>query len=131
MGSHARGIRRVENEAAFERAFAATKIEASVVLNDDSIIIEKAIIGAKHIEIPVLRDKGGRVLTFPELDCSIQRNYLKIVAETPSSVLDDKTRKIVKEAAAKLAEGVSLVGLATFEFLVNKEGAFFLEVTPV
>jgi len=56
-GSHARGIRRVENEAAFERAFAATKIEASVVLNDDSIIIEKAIIGAKHIEIRFLGTK--------------------------------------------------------------------------
>jgi acetyl-CoA carboxylase, biotin carboxylase subunit len=129
-GSHARGIRRVDAEDGIEKAFASAKIEAGITLTDDSVLVEKVISNAKHIEVPVLRDKGGRVLVLPELDCSIQRRYLKIFAETPAPTLDDKTRKTIKEQAAKLAEGISLAGLASFEFLVNKDGAFFLEVNP-
>ncbi len=129
-GSHARGIRRVESEDAIDKAFVATKIEAGVTQADDSLLMEKVVLNAKHIEVSVLRDKGGRILTLPELDCSIQRRYLKIVAETPAPGIDDKTRKIIKDAAAKLAEGINLVGLASFEFLVNKDGVFFLEVNP-
>ncbi len=129
-GSHARGIRRVESEDGIEKAFAASKIEAGITLSDDSLLIEKGVEKAKHIEVSVLRDNGGHVLTLPELDCSIQRGYLKIFAETPAPTIDDKTRKIIKESAAKLAEGISLIGLASFEFLVNNDGVFFLEVNP-
>lgn len=129
-GSHARGIRRVETEAALDKAFSASKIEAGVTLQDDSLLMEKVVPQAKHIEVSVLRDKEGRVLVLPELDCSIQRKYLKIFAETPAPSIDDKTRKIIKENAAKLAEGINLVGLASFEFLVNKDGVLFLEVNP-
>ena len=99
-GSHARGIRRVESEDGIEKAFAASKIEAGITLSDDSLLIEKGVEKAKHIEVSVLRDNGGHVLTLPELDCSIQRGYLKIFAETPAPTIDDKTRKIIKETGA-------------------------------
>ncbi|MCX6113311.1 MAG: ATP-grasp domain-containing protein [Proteobacteria bacterium] len=129
-GSHARGIRRVESEDGLEKALAASKIEAGITLSNDSLLIEKGVEKAKNIEVSVLRDNSGHILILPEVDCSIQRGYLKIVAETPAPTMDDKTRKTIKEAAAKLAEGIGLIGLASFEFLVNKDGIFFLEVNP-
>lgn len=129
-GTHARGIRRVDAEAGFEKAFVATQIESSVVLNDNSLIIEKAIDGAKHIEVPVIRDKSGKILCLPELDCSIQRRYLKIVAETPAPSLDDNTRKKIKDWSEKLADSLGLIGLATFEFLLKGKDVYFLEVNP-
>jgi acetyl-CoA carboxylase, biotin carboxylase subunit len=129
-GLHGRGLRRVEDAEAFEQAFSATKLEASIVLDDDSVLIEQALDGAKHIEVPVLRDKKGHVLALPELDCSVQRLYTKIVAETPSSSISEKTRTCLRESASKIAKGIELVGLATFEFLVKGEDVYFLEITP-
>ncbi len=129
-GLHGRGVRRVEDPKLLGQAFSATKLEASIVLDNDLILIEKALDGAKHIEVPVLRDKLGHVLALPELDCSIQRFYTKIVAETPASSINEKTRDLLRTSASKIAEKIDLVGLATFEFLVNDEDVYFLEMTP-
>ncbi len=129
-GTHARGIRRVDSEAGFEKAFIATQIESNVVLNDNTLVIEKAIEGAKHIEVTVLRDKGGRMLCLPEIDCSIQRRYLKIAAETPAPSISDPVRKKVRDWSEKLAVSLNLTGLATFEYLVKGNDVFFLEVNP-
>ncbi len=129
-GMHARGVRRVDDPKGFEKAFLATQIEGNVLLNDSSVLVERALVNSRHIEVPVLRDKMGRVLCLPELDCSIQRNYHKIVAETPAPNLDEKLRKEIKESAAKLASELNVEGLASFEFLVKDGVAYFLEVNP-
>ncbi|MFH1223605.1 MAG: biotin carboxylase N-terminal domain-containing protein [Pseudomonadota bacterium] len=129
-GNHAKGIRRVEAEANLERAFSATQIESHIAFNDDNVVVEKALTGAKHIEVPVLRDKKGNILCLPELDCSIQRRYLKICSETPAPTLIDKQRKYIKDSASKLAEHLGLCGLATFEFLVQDNEIYFMEVNP-
>ncbi len=129
-GTHARGLRRIDNEAGFEKAFLATQIESNVVLNDNSLILEKYIEGAKHIEVPILRDKGGRVLCLPELDCSIQRRYLKIMAETPAANINDELRKKLKEYSIKLAEALNFIGLGTFEYLVKGQNLYLLEINP-
>ena len=129
-GTHARGVRRIDEEAGFEKGFLATQIEGNVILNDSSVVVEKALTSSRHIEVPVLRDKSGKVLCLPEIDCSIQRRYLKIVAETPAPNLDDKLRNEIKASACKLAEELKLEGLATFEFLVKGNEVFFLEVNP-
>jgi len=129
-GTHAKGVRRIDDEAGFEKAFSATQIEAQITFNDDTIVVEKALAGAKNIEVPVLRDKKGKVLCLPELDCSIQRRYLKIFAETPAPTLDDRQRRYIKDSASKLAELLDLHGLASFEFLVKDGEIYFLEVNP-
>jgi acetyl/propionyl-CoA carboxylase alpha subunit len=129
-GMHTRGVRRIDGEKNFEKGFLATQIEGSVLLNDNTVLVEKALLDARHIEVPVLRDKVGRVLCLPELDCSIQRRYHKIVAETPAPNLDDKLRKEIKASATKLANELNVEGLASFEFLVKDGVAYFLEVNP-
>jgi acetyl-CoA carboxylase biotin carboxylase subunit len=129
-GLHGRGVRRVEDASALEQAFSATKLEASLSLDSDVVLMEKALEGAKHIEVPVLRDKAGHILALPELDCSVQRLYTKIVAETPSNSISEKTRTYLRASASKMAQGIDLIGLATFEFLVIGEDAYFLEITP-
>ncbi len=129
-GTHARGIRKVDNEAGFEKAFIATQIESTVVLNDNSLIIEKALSGAKHIEVPILRDKGGRILCLPELDGSVQRRYLKIMSETPAPGISDDVRKKLKDWSEKLVASLNFVGLASFEYLVKDGVVYFLEVNP-
>jgi len=129
-GMHARGVRRIDDESGLEKGFLATQIEGNVLLNDNNVIIEKALVGARHIEVPVLRDKKGNVLSLPEIDCSIQRRYHKIFAETPAPNLDEKLRKDIKDSAAKLAAELKVEGLATFEFLIQGGVAYFLEVSP-
>ena len=129
-GMHARGIRRIDNEAVFEKGFLATQIEGNVLLDDNNVIVEKALLNARHIEVPVLRDKGGRTLCLPEIDCSIQRRYHKIVAETPAPNLDDKLRTEIKDSATRLASELKVEGIASFEFLVQNNVAYFLEVSP-
>jgi len=129
-GMHTRGIRRIDDEAGFEKGFFATQIEGNVLLNDNTVIVEKALVASRQIDVPVLRDKGGRVLCLPEMDCSIQRRYHKIFAETPAPNLNDKLRKTIKASAVKLAEELKLEGLATFEYLVKDGEAYFLEVNP-
>lgn len=129
-GLHGKGVRRIEDPKMLDQAFSATKLEAGLTLDSDAVLMEKALDGAKHIEVPVLRDKAGHVLALPELDCSVQRLYTKIVAETPSSSISEGTRTYLRESASKIAEGMGLIGLATFEFLVIGEDAYFLEITP-
>lgn len=129
-GMHARGVRKIDDEHGFEKGFLATQIEGTVVLNDNNVIVEKALVGARHIEVPVLRDKKGNVLCLPEIDCSIQRKYHKIFAETPAPNFDEKIRKEIKDSATKLATELKVEGLSTFEFLVQNNVAYFLEVSP-
>ena len=127
-GKHGKGVRRVDRVELLEKAFVATQIEAKVAFGDNSIIVEKAIEGARHIEIPVLRDKKGNLLVLPDIDCSIQRRYQKILAESPAASLDDRVRKYLKTSAAAIAEKINLQGVATFEFLVAESNQiYFLE----
>lgn len=129
-GNHARGLRRLDNEAALEKGFVATQIEGNVNFGHNEVLIEKALVSARHIEVPVLRDKQGNISCLPELDCSIQRRYLKIFAESPAPNFSEELRTQIKDSAKKLAEALKLEGLATFEFLLKDGVLYFLEVNP-
>ena len=76
-----------------EKSINAAKIESKKSFNDDTIYIEKFINKSKHIEIQILADQYGNVLTLGERDCSIQRKHQKLIEECPSTVLSEQTKK--------------------------------------
>src|SRR5881227_3045595 len=107
--------------AAFERASA----EALAAFGDGRIYLEKLISPARHVEIQVLCDAGGGVLTLGERECSIQRRHQKLIEESPSPALDADTREAMEGAAERAARAISYRNAGTFEFLLGPDEAFY------
>lgn len=123
-GGGGRGMRVVHTEEELERAVQQAQEEARAAFGNPAVYLEKYIEEPKHIEIQVLGD-GERVVHLWERDCSIQRRHQKLLEEAPS-VLPLETRRAIAEAARRLAEHVGYVSAGTLEFLVDKEGNFYL-----
>ncbi len=124
-GGGGKGIRLVYNETEFENNYNIVKQEAKSSFNDDEIYIEKFIENPRHVEIQILADEYGNVIHLGERDCSIQRNNQKIIEETPSTVLDEKLRNKMGEAAVKVAKIAKYTSCSTVEFLVDKNKNFY------
>ena len=92
-GGGGKGMRLVESEDELEGAFAAASAEAEAAFGDGSVYVEKLVSPARHVEIQVLCDSEGGVLTLGERECSIQRRHQKLVEESPSTALDPTTRE--------------------------------------
>ena len=107
------------------RESAAASAEADAAFGDGSLYVEKALVPARHVEIQVLADGRGGVLTLGERECSIQRRHQKLVEESPSPALTPDTREAMEAAAERacLATGYSNAG--TLEFLLGADGAFY------
>jgi acetyl/propionyl-CoA carboxylase alpha subunit len=128
-GGGGRGMRRVENEADLADAIAAGRREAKASFGDDRMILERAVFPARHIEIQMIGDRHGRVVSLHERECSVQRRHQKVLEEAPSAVVDEDLRRRMGEAAVRLAERVGYDNAGTCEFLLDEEGRFyFLEV---
>src|SRR5213592_3974593 len=96
---------------------------------DDRVYIEKAIVRPRHIEVQVLGDTHGHVVHLYERECSIQRRHQKVIEESPSTAIDQKTREEMGRVAVAAARAVNYVGAGTIEFLVDQERRFhFLEM---
>jgi acetyl-CoA carboxylase biotin carboxylase subunit len=128
-GGGGRGLRRVEDEAALEKALPRARSEARSAFADDRLYLEKALEDPRHIEVQILADgAGGRVHLF-ERECSIQRRHQKLVEEAPAGRIDPALREALGEAALTAARAVDYEGAGTCEFLVDASGAFyFLEM---
>jgi acetyl-CoA carboxylase biotin carboxylase subunit len=128
-GGGGKGMRIVSAEEELPGAFDAASAEASAAFGDGSVYVEKLVAPARHVEIQVLCDGEGGVLTLGERECSIQRRHQKLVEESPSPGLDDATRQAMEETVARACEAIGYRNAGTFEFLVGPEGAFyFIEV---
>jgi acetyl-CoA carboxylase, biotin carboxylase subunit len=128
-GGGGKGMRVVGVESELEGAFAAASAEAQAAFGDGSMYVEKLVSPARHVEIQVLCDSGGGVLTLGERECSIQRRHQKLVEESPSAALDDATREVMETTVARACEAIGYRNAGTFEFLVGPDGAFyFIEV---
>ena len=92
-GGGGNGMRIVEKAVLFEREIEAAKREAMSAFGDDEMILEKYFSSARHIEFQIFGDQHGNAIHVLERECSIQRRYQKVIEESPSRVLDDKTRK--------------------------------------
>jgi acetyl-CoA carboxylase biotin carboxylase subunit len=128
-GGGGKGMRRVESAEELPSAFRAARSEAAASFGDDAVYIEKFIVEPRHVEIQVLGDEHGRVVSLNERECSLQRRHQKVVEEAPSPVVDADLRRRMGEAAVAAAKAVGYTNAGTVEFLLDKSGDFyFLEM---
>jgi acetyl-CoA carboxylase biotin carboxylase subunit len=124
-GGGGRGMRLVEDPAELEGAFRTASSEAQAAFSDGSLYVEKALVGARHVEIQVLGDGEGGVLTLGERDCSIQRRHQKLVEEGPSPAVGEDLRAEMEDAARRACEALSYRGAGTLEFLLDTDKRFY------
>jgi propionyl-CoA carboxylase alpha chain len=128
-GGGGKGMRVAASAAEVSEGFARAKSEAKSSFGDDRVFIEKFIVNPRHIEIQVLGDKHGNVIHLNERECSIQRRNQKVVEESPSPLLDEKTRAEMGAQAVALAEAVNYDSAGTVEFVAGQDKSFyFLEM---
>ena len=129
-GGGGKGFRVVKTEGEVEDALAGAAREAQAYFSNDDVYLEKYLERPRHIEIQVLGDASGAVLSFPERDCSLQRRHQKLVEESPSPALDSNVREEIMAAAAKLTKHMGYKNAGTCEFLLDSDGKsfFFLEM---
>lgn len=124
-GGGGRGIRIVEKAEELENQINAAKQEALSAFGNDEIYIEKFVVNPKHIEIQILADSQGNVISLGERDCSMQRRNQKVLEEAPSTVIDEQTRRKMGEAACAAAKVCGYKNAGTIEFLVDKDKHFY------
>ena len=128
-GGGGRGMRLVHKAEDLPAAIAAARSEAQNAFGSGELILEKAVLDARHVEIQVFGDSHGNVLHFGERDCSVQRRHQKVLEESPSPAVDAALRARMGLAAVTAAKAIGYVGAGTVEFLLGGDGAFyFLEM---
>ncbi|MBK8975769.1 MAG: ATP-grasp domain-containing protein [Planctomycetes bacterium] len=128
-GGGGKGMRLVERAADFLDALHAGKREAKSAFGDDRMLLERRVLPARHVEIQILGDLHGDVLSFHERECSVQRRHQKVLEEAPSPIVDPELRARMGEAAVRLAKAVGYRNAGTVEFLLDEDRRFyFLEV---
>lgn len=126
-GGGGRGIRKVERAEDAGRAFVEAKAEAEAAFGDGECYMEKFIAPAHHVEVQILADAHGNVVTLGERECSVQRRNQKLVEESPAPCLDghDEVRERMYTAARDLARAVGYEGAGTIEYLYTDDGQFY------
>ena len=128
-GGGGRGMRLVNAADEIDDAYARASAEALAAFSDGTLYVEKTISPARHVEIQVLCDGHGGVLTCGERECSIQRRHQKLIEESPSPALDPALREAMEAAAERACVYVGYRNAGTFEFLVGPDGSFsFIEL---
>ncbi len=128
-GGGGRGMRLVLAPSDLGRSLAAARREATKAFDDDRLYLEKAIQGARHIEIQILADAHGNVIHLDERECSIQRRHQKLIEEAPSPAMNEELRQRMGLVAIKAAEAVGYTNAGTVEFLLDaQENYYFLEM---
>ena len=124
-GGGGRGMRLVVSPDELEPAFSTASAEAEAAFGDGSLYLEKALVPARHVEIQVLADNHGGVLTLGERECSIQRRHQKLIEESPSPALTPETREAMEASAEQACRETGYTNAGTLEFLLGGDGAFY------
>ncbi|MBA3843481.1 MAG: acetyl-CoA carboxylase biotin carboxylase subunit [Actinobacteria bacterium] len=124
-GGGGKGMRLVTAAEDIEDAFGAAAAEAQAAFGDPRLYVEKAVSPARHVEIQVICDHHGNVLTLGERECSIQRRHQKLIEESPSAALTPEAREEMEAAAERACIAVGYRNAGTFEFLLGPDGSFY------
>jgi acetyl-CoA carboxylase biotin carboxylase subunit len=124
-GGGGKGMRLVDAPEGLEDAFGSAAAEAQAAFGDPHLYVEKVIDPARHVEIQVLADVDGGVLTIGERECSIQRRHQKLIEESPSPALSPERREEMEAAAERAVRTIGYTNAGTFEFLVGPDGSFY------
>src|SRR5581483_7944849 len=124
-GGGGKGMRLVHAEGELDDAFRMASGEAEAAFGDGTMYVEKALVPARHVEIQVLCDTHGDVLTLGERECSIQRRHQKLIEESPSAALTPALREEMEAAAERACRSVGYRNAGTFEFLLGPDGSFY------
>jgi acetyl-CoA/propionyl-CoA carboxylase biotin carboxyl carrier protein len=130
-GGGGKGMRVVRSEADLREQIAAARREARGSFGDDTLLVERYIGAARHVEVQVLGDAHGTVVHLGERECSLQRRHQKVIEEAPSPLLDSAQRAAMGTAAVEAARAVGYTGAGTVEFIVDADRPgdfFFLEM---
>ena len=128
-GGGGKGMRLVQSAAELPAALDAARREAQNAFGDDAVYVEKYIVGPRHVEIQVLGDLHGTMLSLGERECSLQRRHQKMIEEAPSVAVDVELRRRMGETAVRAARAAGYTNAGTCEFLLDANGEFyFLEM---
>jgi geranyl-CoA carboxylase alpha subunit len=124
-GGGGKGMRLVASPDALQAALEPARSEALQAFGSPELLLERALVSPRHIEVQIFGDRLGTIVHLGERDCSIQRRHQKIVEEAPSPAVDPGLRERLGSAAVEAARAVSYVGAGTIEFLLDTDGTFY------
>ncbi len=128
-GGGGRGMRLVHDLKELANAIKLARAEAESAFGSGELILEKAIIRPRHVEVQVFADSQGNTIHLGERDCSVQRRHQKVVEEAPCPVMTEALRAEMGAAAVAAAASIRYRGAGTVEFLLDESGRFyFLEM---
>ena len=127
-GGGGRGMRIVRSADELSAAIVSARREARAAFGDDRLLIEKYVNNPRHIEVQIIGDSHGNILSLFERECTLQRRHQKVIEEAPSPTLNAIQRETVCAAARKAAAAVHYVGAGTIEFVSDGKEVFFIEM---
>jgi len=128
-GGGGKGMRLVRESSEMEASLDAARRESKNAFGDDAVYVEKYIVGPRHVEIQVLGDQFGTMLSLNERECSVQRRHQKMIEEAPSVAVTREIRRAMGETAVRAASAAGYINAGTCEFLLDRDGNFyFLEM---
>jgi len=124
-GGGGKGMRVVFEESEFASAFVMAQSEALAAFSNADVYVEKYITQPRHIEVQIMADEKGNVVSLGERECSIQRRHQKLIEEAPSAIVDGQLRKRMGDMAIALAQSVKYKNAGTIEFLMDEDRSFY------
>jgi geranyl-CoA carboxylase alpha subunit len=124
-GGGGRGMRLVRNAGEFAELLRSAQSEAKNAFGDATVILEKAIVEPRHIEIQVFADRHGNAIHLGERDCSVQRRHQKLIEEAPSPAVGLELRERMGATAVAAVKAIGYEGAGTLEFLLDREGRYY------
>lgn len=124
-GGGGRGMRLVGSVDEFADLLRSARSEAQNAFGDGHVILERAVVKPRHIEIQILADRYGNAIHLGERDCSVQRRHQKVIEEAPSPAIDEATRQAMGTTAVTAVKAIGYEGAGTLEFLLDGDGDFY------